>query len=121
MLKSNRIRWASFFAAAAVIAACSDADLTFGGPLDVVITSNAPVPVSDSLVVNYDVTGRSLLGVAITWGDATVDSVFFAGAQTAMGRVAHLYGADGDYTVTATVTDGVEGTVSRDLSVTISP
>lgn len=121
MLKSKRLRWASFFAAAVIIAACSDAELTFGGPLDLAITSNAPVSVTDSLVVNYDVTGRSLLGIAITWGDASVDSVFFAGAQTAMGRVAHLYSADGDYTVSATVTDGVEGQVNRELSVTISP
>lgn len=121
MLKSNRLRWASFLVAAVVIAACSDAELTFGGPLDLAITSNAPVSVSDSLVVNYDVTGRSLLGIAVMWGDSTVDSVFFAGAQTAMGRVSHLYPAEGDYTVTAIVTDGVEGQVTRDLSVTISP
>lgn len=115
------VRWSSLFALAGLAVACSDSDLTFGGPLDVSITSNSPVSVDDSLVVNYDVTGRSLLGIAITWGDATVDSVFFSGAQSAMGRVAHLYDADGDYTVTGTVTDGIEGNASDELSVTITP
>ncbi|MDX1494508.1 MAG: hypothetical protein R3253_10640 [Longimicrobiales bacterium] len=120
MMKSF-LRWASFSAVVAAVVACSDADLTFGGPLDLVLTSNEPVSVNDSLVVNYDVTGRSLLGIAITWGDATVDTVFFAGAQTAAGRVAHLYSTEGDYTVTGTVSDGLEGTVSQELSVTITP
>lgn len=103
------------------IVACSDSRLTIGGPLELAITSNSPVPVTDSLVVNYDVTGRSLLGMAVTWGDESVDSVFFAGSQTAEGRLAHLYTSDGSYMVTAEVTDALEGTVTRELTVTVDP
>lgn len=121
MLTSKIGRSAFFLLVMCAIVACSDSELTFGGPLELSLTSNAPVAVTDSLVVDYDVTGRTLLGMEITWGDSTVDSVFFAGAQTAAGRRPHLYSTDGTFTVTATVTDQVEGTVTEELTVTVNP
>jgi len=121
MLKSKCARAASFFVVACAIVACSDAELTFGGPLELSVTSNSPVSVTDSLILEYDVTGQSLLGLAVTWGDGAVDSVFFAGAQSASGRRAHLYSTDGSYPVSASVTDGLQGTTTEDLTVTVDP
>lgn len=121
MLTSKIGRLASFGLVMCAIVACSGSELTFGGPLELSLTSNSPVAVTDSLVVNYDVTGRTLLGMAVTWGDSTVDSVFFAGAQTAAGRRSHRYSTDGTFTVTATVTDQVEGIVTEELTVTVNP
>lgn len=121
MLTSNIGRLASLYLAACAIVACSDSELTFGGPLKVTLTSNAPVAVTDSVVVDYDVTGGTLLGMAVTWGDGTVDSVFFAGAQTAAGRLPHLYASDGTFTVAATVTDQVQGLATEELTVTVNP
>ncbi len=103
------------------VAACSTSELTFGGPLDLQISSNSPVSVSDSLQVDYDIVGRSLLGMVVEWGDAEVDSVGFAGAQTAGGRRRHLYATAGSYTVTATVVDQLQGEQTKELTVTIDP
>lgn len=121
MLTSSIGRLACFYLVTCAIVACSGSELTFGGPLELSITSNAPVATTDSLVLNYDVTGRTLLGMAVTWGDGTVDSVFFAGAQTAEGRLPHLYSSDGAFTVTATVTDQAQGLVTEELPVTVTP
>ena len=115
------MRWVWLALLLVIGVACSDAELTFGGPLSLNVTSNAPIAVSDSLVLEYDATGQSLLGIAVTWGDDAVDSVFFAGAQSAAGRVAHLYASDGSYVVTATVTDGLQGSLGRELTVDVSP
>ena len=77
--------------------------------------------VTDSLVVEYDVVGRTLLGMVVDYGDAQADSIFFQGAQTAGGRAPHLYAASGQYTVSARVDDAIEGTVTEQLTVTINP
>lgn len=121
MLTSRFGRLVLLYLSTCAIVACSDSELTFGGPLELRLTSNSPVTVTDSLVVNYDVTGRTLLGMAVTWGDGTVDSVAFAGAQTAAGRLPHLYSSDGTFTVAATVTDQVQGLVTEELTVTVNP
>lgn len=121
MLRSTFIRWAFALSLASAVVACSDAELTYGGPLALSVTSNEPVPVSDSLIIEYSVEGSSLLGMEVLWGDETVDSVFFGGAQQAGGRRAHLYAADGTYVVTATVTDALQGTDDRQITVTVSP
>lgn len=106
---------------AASFGACSSDDVTFGGPLDLQISSNSPVSVGDSLQVDFDVVGRNLLGMVVEWGDAELDSVFFSGAQTAAGRVRHLYGGEGTYILSARVLDQVEGNVIKELTVTIEP
>lgn len=121
MLRSTSTRWAFALSLVSAVVACSDAELTYGGPLALSLTSNAPVPVTDSLIVEYSVDGSNLVGMEVLWGDDGVDSVFFAGAQTAGGRLAHLYTADGSYVVTATVTDAQQGTEDRQITVTVSP
>ena len=103
------------------VVACSSNEISIGGPLQFQISSNSPVPAGDSVHIDYDVRGRSLLGMVVTWGDQQFDSVFFSGAQTAAGRVSHLYASDGGYTVTAQVTDQIEGTDTQTLAVTVQP
>lgn len=106
---------------AAVLTACTSAELTFGGPLDVQVSSNSPVAVSDSLRLEYDVSGRSLLGLVVQWGDSQVDTVLFAGAQSAGGRTFHLYDSAGTYDLQATALDQFQGSVSEQLTVTVTP
>lgn len=107
--------------AAMTIWACGSNDVTFGGPLDLQVSTNSPVAVTDSLQLDYEIVGRSLLGMVVQWGDAEFDSLYFSGAQTAGGRVRHQYVAPGDYTVRATVFDQIEGDQSKEVSVTIQP
>ena len=103
-----------------VATACTD-ELTFGGPLEIEISSNSPVITADSLQVDYDVVGRSLLGMVVIWGDDGLDSLVFSGAQTAGGRIRHLYDTAGVYTVRVTAVDQIEGTASQELTATINP
>ena len=114
-------RFTAAAVAAASIWACGSNDVTFGGPLDVQVSSNSPVSVADSLQLDYEVVGRSLLGMVVLWGDSEVDSLYFSGAQTASGRVRHKYDAAGSYDVRATVIDQLEGQQTKELSVTIEP
>ena len=106
---------------ACLASGCNSAEFTFGGPLELELTSNSPVSVSDSLRVEYDVVGRTLLGLELEWGDGTFDSLFFSGAQSAGGFRFHTYDSAGTYTVIGSVTDQVEGIVAESLTVTINP
>lgn len=112
--------WA-LLACASTLAACNSAEFTFGGPLELDITSNSPVSLSDSLRVEYDVVGRTLLSMNIDWGDQTLDTLFFSGAQSAGGFRFHTYDSAGTYTLTASVTDEFEGIATETLEVTINP
>ena len=100
---------------------CSDESFSLGGPLVLSISAVSPVAVTDSLVVDYTVVGRNLLGMTVNYGDMQTDSLFFLGAQTAGGRIGHLYAAPGQYTISARVEDAVEGSVTEELVVTINP
>lgn len=121
-MPSSLIRRVRFFAVLTVFgAACSSSDITLGGPLTVTIGSNSPVSLGDSLRLDYDVTGQSLAGMAINWGDAQIDSVGFLGAQTAGGSEYHLYDSAGTYTIQTIVFDQLQGTETTDLTVTITP
>ena len=100
---------------------CSDESFSLGGPLVLSISAVTPVAVTDSLVVDYTVVGRNLLGMTVNYGDMETDSLFFLGAQTAGGRIGHLYAAPGQYTISARVEDAVEGSVTQELVVTINP
>mgnify|MGYP003337092632 CR=1 FL=1 len=102
-------------------AACSSSDITLGGPLTVTLGSNSPVSVGDSLRLDYDVSGRSLAGMSIDWGDAQIDSVGFLGAQTAGGSEYHVYDSVGTYTIQTIVFDQFQGTETTDLSVIVNP
>lgn len=100
---------------------CSDEAFSLGGPLVLSISAVTPVAVTDEIVVDYTVVGRNLLGMTVNFGDMQTDSLFFLGAQTAGGRVTHLYAAPGQYTISARVEDAVEGSVTEELVVTINP
>ncbi len=100
---------------------CSDESFSLGGPLVLSISAVSPVAVTDSLVVEYSIVGRNLLGMAVDYDDMQVDSLAFLGAQTAGGQVSHLYAAPGQYTISARVEDSVEGTATKELVVTINP
>ena len=101
--------------------ACSSSEFISGGPLDLQVSSNSPVSVGDSLRLDYDVIGRSLLGLVVIWGDAERDSIFFFGAQTAGGHIAHLYPSDGSFTIMVQVQDQIDGSEMTDLTVTVDP
>lgn len=101
--------------------ACSSSELVSGGPLDLQISSNSPVSLGDSLSLTYDVVGRNLLGLVVIWGDAEQDSISFFGAQTAGGRIGHLYPSEGPFTIMVRVEDQIDGSQSKDLAVTVNP
>jgi hypothetical protein len=92
-----------------------------GGPLMLDLSGPASSPVSDSLKVEFDANGRSLLGLVLHYGDGQTDSVAMNGSQSAGGFRHHRYMEPGDYTVTGEVHDGIEGTATADFQVTITP
>ena len=116
-----RHRGLPLFTACLLGLGCSEQSVSLGGPLMLSLSAVTPVAVTDSLVVEYTIVGRNLLGMAVDYGDMQVDSLAFLGAQTAGGRVGHLYAAPGQYTVSARVQDAVDGTVTEELTVTINP
>lgn len=115
------VRLFSIAAAGLVGWACASTDVDIGQPLDLQVSSNTPVSVSDSLVLTYDAQGRSLLGLVILWGDATLDSVFMNAAQRAGGSRGHIYPDTGSYTITTRLVDSVEGTDEKTLDIRIEP
>ena len=121
MIPTRSTRFVFVVIVGLVAASCSSNEVTIGGSLDVQLSSNSPVLVGDSLELNYAVQGRSLLGMVVEWGDAGLDSLFFSGAQTADGRVRHLYQTNGAFTVIARVVDQVEGSETKTLTVTVDP
>ena len=103
------------------VVGCSDGSTSLGGPLSLSISAVTPVAVTDSLIVEYSIVGRSLLGMEVDYNDMQTDSLFFLGAQSAGGRVGHLYAAPGQYTISARVDDAVDGSLTEALVVTIDP
>lgn len=101
--------------------ACAQSTLSVGGELSLEITSNSPVSVADSVVITYDAVGRSLSGLVLDFGDSSVDSLSFFGAQSAGGRVSHLYGSSGEYSISAHVVDAIQGSLTKQLAVTVNP
>lgn len=116
-----RLRSAAFALAVAGVSGCSDALVEVGGELSLELAGAEAIELADSLIVEFEVRGRSLLGLALEYGDGVVDSVGFAGAQSAGGRLAHLYGEGGTYTVVGEVQDGVEGTIVRQFTLVVRP
>ena len=109
------------FGMMAAVFACSSSEFISGGPLDVQISADSAVAVGDSLELRYEVVGRSLLGMIVDWGDMGFDSLAFFGAQTAGGRVRHLYPQDGSFTISVRVEDQVDGFATQDVIVTVEP
>lgn len=120
-MRNSLIRRVLSIAALTGAAACSSSEITLGGPLNVLLSTNAPISVSDSLIVDATVQGRSLLGLVITWGDDQVDSLFASGAQSAQYRVAHLYDSAAVFTIRATAVDQLEGFSTEEVTVTVNP
>ncbi len=106
---------------AVVAASCSESSVTLGGPLELTLTASSPVRVQDSVVVEFDVVGRQLIGLILDFADGSVDSIALSGAQSAAGRVAHQYGSAGNFLVTGRVQDAIEGDTMDDVSVTVVP
>ena len=121
MLGHLKHRGPLLFAACVLGWGCADGSVSVGGPLDLSISVAGSVAVTDSLVIEYVVMGRSLLGMTVDFNDMEIDSLFFLGAQTAGGRVPHLYAVPGQYTISARVEDAVEGSVTEEITVTINP
>lgn len=100
---------------------CSDSSFEVGSELSIELSVPATAPLSDSVDIEYEARGRSLLGMIVEYGDGTADSVSFVGSQSAGGRVRHKYDAAGDYRISGTVQDGIEGSESAEADVTITP
>ena len=115
------VRLFSTVAAGLFVWACASTDVEVGTPLDLQVSSNTPVSVTDSLVLDYEARGRSLLGMVIFWGDATIDSVFMNAAQSAAGARGHIYPDTGSYTIRARLVDSVEGSDEKTLDIRIDP
>ena len=119
----NNLPYRPILAAALVTAAlaCSSSQITLGGDLNVTVSATTPVNVGDSLRLDYDVTGQSLAGLVISWGDMQTDSVSFLGAQTAGGSEYHVYDSAGQFTLLVNVFDQLQGSGSAQIIVTIDP
>ena len=101
--------------------ACASTDIDIGSPVTLEVNATSPVSVGDSLVLEYEAQGRSLLGMVILWGDASLDSVFMNAAQSAAGSRGHIYPDTGSYTITARLVDSVEGSDEQTLDIRIVP
>lgn len=113
-------------ALAAVVAvgstvACTDSAVEIGSELSLQLTAPSSIPLSDSLIVEYEAKGRSLLGLVVDYGDGAADTVPFVGSQSAGGRLAHKYSEAGQYQVTGRVQDGIEGSTMADVTVSVTP
>lgn len=105
----------------AAMAGCADSVVEVGGELSLTLDAPPSALLPDSVAVTYDARGRSLFGMVLQYGDGSVDTLNFQGAQSAGGQVKHKYEAAGDYQITGTVTDGVEGTETAQVTVTVRP
>ena len=118
-------RHGRLFATAALAAGalwgCSDSLVEVGGELTLTLDGPTSAPLSDSVAVNYAVRGRSLLGLVLTYDDGVADTVFFSGSQSAGGVLTHRYEEAGTYRILGVVQDAIEGSVTEELSVTVTP
>jgi PKD repeat protein len=103
--------------------ACSDLSVEGGGTLSLVLTaSDSSTAVGTEIQFNYDVRGTFLNGVILDYGDASsLDSIPTSGAQSARGRFLHTYDTPGEYQVTGTVEDAQQGSLSKHLTIEVSP
>ena len=102
------------------LGACADSVVEVGSDLELDMTGPSSIALSDSLTVDFEARGRSLLGFVLRYGDGAVDSVRLVGSQTAGGRLHHLYEESGTYTVIGEVQDGIEGNIMAEITVTVS-
>ena len=102
---------------------CSDLSVAGGGTLDLVITPSATsAAVGTEIQFDYVVQGTFLSGVIFDYGDdSPLDSIPTSGAQSARGRRLHTFTAAGQYQVTGTVEDSSQGSLSRSVTIEITP
>ena len=106
---------------ASVAASCNESTVAVGGPLSLQLEADSPVRLQDSVVVAFDVVGRSLIGLILDYSDGSKDSIPFSGAQSASGTIAHRFGSTGDFTIVGVVQDAIAGDTMDELFVTIIP
>ena len=102
------------------VAACW-ADEETGAPLAIELSGPDAGQAGEEISVQYEVTGRQLVGIIFAWGDGAADSVPASGAQTASGSVRHTYTEAGGFTVTGRAEDLVEGFAEARVTIDISP
>lgn len=89
-------------------------------PLDVrVQASRTTAVVGDTITFVVDAQGDALVGVAIDYGDLTLDRYQTRGARTARVTFTHAYGAPDSYAVQAVATDTKLGEKSATTQVTV--
>ncbi len=124
MTNTTRRTGAALTLAAAVLAwGCSDLSVEGGGPLDITLTaSQTSGPEGTEIEFSFDIVGTFLNGVVLDYGDASLpDSIATSGAQSGSGRRKHIYAVAGQYEMTGTVEDAVQGTLSKQISIEITP
>ena len=109
------------FVAALVLGGCSEITFEGGGPVTITITPDrTTVPVGGAVTFDVSAKGSILIGVVMTYGDGSSDSLEMAGAQTASGRFVHAFDTPGTYTVVGSLLDSVQGTVTAEVQVVVS-
>jgi PKD domain-containing protein/Big-like domain-containing protein len=77
------------------------------------------LPASFTFTVTASTTsGSAVRGVVVNWGDGTTQNL---GAVNGAATVSHVFGNDGSYTVSATVTDAAGNTSTVSTGVTVIP
>ena len=88
-------------------------------PLDIKIQAPTSATTTDTVAFVVQLQGRSVLGVAMTYGDGSeLESFPTGGARTASVTFFHRFTQSGTYEVTGTVNDAVLG--QKDASVQLS-
>ncbi len=111
------------FAALSILAGCVDStlDLPTSGDLDLVLTvSPKTVAAGGTVVVSVSAIGTQLLGTVIEFGEGTVDTATAAGAQTQTATRSRVYPTAGVFVVKATVEDLIQGSLTREATVTVN-
>ena len=106
-----------------VLVGCADSslDLPTSGDLDLVLTvAPKTVAAGGSVVVSVSVIGTQLLGTIIEFGEGTVDTATAAGAQTQTVNRTQVYPTAGTFVVKATVEDLIQGSLTRQDTVTVN-
>lgn len=102
---------------------CADLSTEGGGPLELTITaSQTTATVGTEIQFDYTAKGSFLAGVILDYGDLSpLDSIPALGAQSSSGRRPHTYTEAGEFQMTGKVEDSVQGTLTRQIQIEITP
>ena len=112
-----RARWLAFL----LFAACGDLDVQDPGPLMIDLSAPASANVNTEVQFNFTAGGSSLEGIALFYGDGTVDSIATFRARTAAGNRKHAYTTAGSYKAVVTVLESNGQSASDSVFVEITP